>query len=209
MSAAGSFLHFFATYTFCLSTFFLLLWIVDTRLDRHIPRRSSFERLAQRLLLSMLMIGGLWVTKFVPLTSVSVMGSLGGLFALSIVDYQTKTLPNDFLLALVFFGLLGKSLTKDLSFLYSIFTLFAVCLFLKLYLYLRGEKTGIGAGDLKLFLACGIFISLNHIPFFLFFTGCLGSIFGLWWKKSKKDNLFPFGLIIASVLCLWVLWNAS
>jgi len=82
------------------------------------------------------------------------------------------------------------------------------------YRYLR-KKEGLGFGDVKFFAVAGVWLGLNPIVPFLFFSGLLGVITGLIWKILKKGPIFPFGpsLALALYLCIVfpeianMLWN--
>lgn len=64
------------------------------------------------------------------------------------------------------------------------------------------KKDGIGVDDLKFFAVTGFIIGIEKFAIFMFLSGIIGIIFGVIWKKVKKDDTFPFApaLIISLVI---------
>ena len=65
------------------------------------------------------------------------------------------------------------------------------------------KRESIGFGDVKFITIAGLILGIELLPLFLFLSGMLGIIFGLIWKKFKKNEYFPFGpALIVSYLFL-------
>lgn len=66
------------------------------------------------------------------------------------------------------------------------------------------KKDGIGFGDIKFFAVAGFLLGYSEFAVFMLFSGALGIIFGLIWKKITKAEIFPFApsLIASLAICL-------
>ncbi len=64
--------------------------------------------------------------------------------------------------------------------------------------YYTTKQEAIGIDDIKLFFIVGFLIGLAKFLAFIFFAGIFGVVFGVFWKKIKKVDFFPF----APALCL-------
>lgn len=66
------------------------------------------------------------------------------------------------------------------------------------------KKDAIGGGDIKFITIAGLVLGVSSLPFFFLFSGIFGVIFGLLWKKIKKNEYFPFGpaLVVSFLLLL-------
>jgi len=71
------------------------------------------------------------------------------------------------------------------------------------YRWLR-KKEGLGFGDVKFLAVAGLWLGLDTMPPFLFYSGALGIALGLFWRAIGRGPRFPFGpaLAIAMLLCL-------
>ncbi len=71
------------------------------------------------------------------------------------------------------------------------------------------KKDGIGIDDIKFFAIAGFIIGFEKFAIFMLLSGIIGIIFGLIWKKMKKDDAFPFApaLIISLIICLAISSN--
>ena len=68
------------------------------------------------------------------------------------------------------------------------------------------KKDAIGGGDIKFITIAGLVLGVSSLPFFFLFSGIFGVIFGLLWKKIKKNEYFPFGpALVVSFLSLLIL----
>lgn len=110
-------------------------------------------------------------------------------FFLAILALLTIFLQPNFDKSLLFFHL--KSAIVFLAFIVALMAFF----------YVFSKEQGIGVDDLKFFCVAGLLLGLNHFLLFLMMSGFFGIIFGLIWRKLKKDDTFPF----APSLCLAML----
>ncbi len=55
------------------------------------------------------------------------------------------------------------------------------------------KQDAIGGGDIKFITIVGLILGIDFLPMFLFMSGVIGVIFGLIWKKTTKNEYFPFG----------------
>lgn len=70
------------------------------------------------------------------------------------------------------------------------------------------KKEAVGGGDIKFITIAGLVLGFESLTLFLFFSGLIGVIFGLTWKKITKNEYFPFGpALIISYLILFYLNN--
>lgn len=126
-------------------------------------------------------------------------------FTMFVADLETYTLPD-----LLQISLLILTLTFVYNNYYDIFysVLSAFIYFITIYLaaFIVGkwkQKDALGGGDIKFITIVGLILGLQNITIFLFLAGLFGVIFGLIWKKYKKNEYFPFGpALIASFLLL-------
>jgi len=73
------------------------------------------------------------------------------------------------------------------------------------YRWLR-KKEGLGYGDVKFLAVSGLWLGVMPIVPFLFFSGLIGTIFGLLWRAIGKGPIFPFGPALAVSLFLCVVY---
>lgn len=66
------------------------------------------------------------------------------------------------------------------------------------------KKQGIGVDDLKFFAVAGLMIGIDQMMIFMILSGILGTVFGLFWIRLKKDSTFPFApaLVAAFLICV-------
>lgn len=83
----------------------------------------------------------------------------------------------------------------------------ALALFLHYgYSALRG-RVMLGFGDVKFFTIAGLWLGLWPLVPFLFFSGILGVILGLVWRRLGRGEVFPFGPALALSLYVCVLYQ--
>jgi leader peptidase (prepilin peptidase)/N-methyltransferase len=75
------------------------------------------------------------------------------------------------------------------------------------WIYFKIRKVeGMGLGDAKLFLAIGAWLGINSLPFVLFVSSLLGSIYGIAYilinKKNKKTEI-AYGCFIVLAVVLY------
>ena len=71
------------------------------------------------------------------------------------------------------------------------------------YIHLR-KKDGLGFGDVKFLAVAGLWLGVQPIVPFLFFSGLFGIATGFLWQALKKGPIFPFGpaLAVALFMCI-------
>lgn len=67
------------------------------------------------------------------------------------------------------------------------------------------KKEALGMGDVKFFMAAGIWLGVETLPWFLLLSGVLGVVFGVVYRLVTKQQRFPFGpaLIAALVVAFY------
>ena len=84
---------------------------------------------------------------------------------------------------------------NDFNIIYSIFSSF-VYFFMIFIVKIITEKITkhnvIGSSDIKIISIFGLLLGIEYLPYFLFLSGIVGLFFGLFWKKFKKVEYFPF-----------------
>jgi leader peptidase (prepilin peptidase)/N-methyltransferase len=71
------------------------------------------------------------------------------------------------------------------------------------------KKDGLGFGDVKFLTVAGLWLGLNAIPPFLFYSGAIGVVFGLSWRAAGRGPRFPFGPALAAALFLCLVYPQS
>ncbi len=112
----------------------------------------------------------------------------------SIIDLETYSVPNIFLLVLMIFGIFYCVLSNKTG-LVSIAS--GVIIFL---LMLGGGKLmsvilkrdSIGFGDVVLIPVLALFLNVKFIPYFVMLAGILGIMFGKAWHRLTGSEQFPF-----------------
>ncbi len=75
------------------------------------------------------------------------------------------------------------------------------------FLYLR-EKDGLGLGDVKFLAVAGVWLGVEPLVPFLFFSGVIGVITAMLWRVLGLGERFPFGPALALAMMLCLLWPA-
>jgi prepilin signal peptidase PulO-like enzyme (type II secretory pathway) len=68
------------------------------------------------------------------------------------------------------------------------------------------KKEAIGMGDIKFMGVCGLLLGIHMVGIYLFMSGLVGTIFGLFWTKIKKVEIFPFGPALAASLFICMMF---
>jgi prepilin signal peptidase PulO-like enzyme (type II secretory pathway) len=77
------------------------------------------------------------------------------------------------------------------------------------YFLLRGRH-GLGLGDVKFLGIAGLWLaSLHSFAVFLFYSGAVGVVMGIFWKIILRQERFPFGPALALSLFLLTLYPES
>jgi prepilin signal peptidase PulO-like enzyme (type II secretory pathway) len=126
-----------------------------------------------------------------------------------VADLETYTLPDLLQIALLILSL-TFIFNNDYDFCYAILSGFAYFLAFYLTAFLVSKwkkKEALGGGDIKFVSIIGLILGINNIVIFLFLAGLFGIIFGLIWKKTKKNEYFPFApaLIVSFLLLVFFL----
>lgn len=121
-------------------------------------------------------------------------GFFGLLTVISLVDWDTMTIPNGFVIAMFVLAICSLLLGEQLPWFDRVIGFFVISLpMLLLTLIIPGA---FGGGDIKLMAVAGIFLGWK-LCLFSFFVGVIfGGIYGTYLmktrKKGRKDHL-PFG----------------
>lgn len=118
-----------------------------------------------------------------------------------ITDLENYIFPDSMQLSLLVFTLVFIFYNKIdlLQAMLSGFVYF-LTFFLSGYLVKLWKKTdAIGWGDIKFVAIVGMLLGTKDLPIFLFTSGVIGVIFGIFWTSITKNKYFPFGpaLIVA------------
>ncbi len=136
----------------------------------------------------------------------------GILIILSIIDWKTQCLPDQWTLSLLWLGLLVNIQTLFVPLEQAVLGAVVGYLFLwmiaQLFYFLTG-KVGIGGGDLKLFSAIGAWFGWQELPWIMAAASLTGLIFFIGMMKIRdhhKDDPIAFGpfLAIFGWVALWL-----
>jgi leader peptidase (prepilin peptidase)/N-methyltransferase len=68
------------------------------------------------------------------------------------------------------------------------------------------RKPALGMGDVKFFAAAGLWLGASNFGTFCILSGLFGVVFGLFWRKIRGEDAFPFGpALIVSFFVLLLL----
>ncbi len=138
-------------------------------------------------------------------TSLIIMLTAPFITSLMIIDWQYKILPNQLVSIIFIFGIIFHIASyydygfDIISFEYIIEYLggaiiygFSIWLIGVITTFLL-KKESLGFGDVKFFIAAGMWLGLSYLPYFLLISGLIGIIIGTFWQKFKNEATFPFG----------------
>lgn len=153
-----------------------------------------------------------WQLGFTPL-------ALAGLFftwaliCLTMIDADTKMLPDQITLPLLWLGLIvniqGANVDLQSAVLGAIFgylSLWSVYWAFKL----ATGKEGMGYGDFKLLAALGAWMGWQALPIIILLSSLVGAVLGiliLVMSKQGKDTALPFGPYLAAAGWITFLWG--
>lgn len=177
----------------------ILSWALGKGRCRHCKASISCRYPSIELAAACLAALPVWLFGLTPLAGwLAAFGLL--LLLLSIIDLEHGILPNNLNILLCALGLgyawqqqhelldiglnLGIGLALGLGLKYG-------------YMAIR-KRDGLGLGDVKFLAAAGPWLGLESWAPFLFLSGLLGVILGLFWQKKFGPGTFPFG----PALCL-------
>ena len=126
-------------------------------------------------------------------------------FTMLVSDLETYTLPDSLQISLFVLSL-SFICNNNYNIYHSILSAFLYFLVIYLTALIVSKwkhKDALGGGDIKFITIAGLVLGVYNITIFLFLAGLFGVIFGLIWKKFKKNEYFPFGpALIISFLFL-------
>jgi len=132
----------------------------------------------------------------------------GGLLALSLIDWDTRLLPDQLTLPLLWLGLIAN-LDQTFTTLESA-VVGAVAGYVSLWLvfhlfHLVTGKYGLGYGDFKLYAAFGAWLGWELLPQILLFASLSGTLLGtvlILLRHQSRQTPMPFGPHLAAAGCL-------
>jgi len=119
-----------------------------------------------------------------------------------IIDLEKYYIPNSlqillFIIILIYnLKFYESKILADLLVSSIIYGLFAVAIWG--FFLITAKIQALGVDDIKFFFIAGFLLGLKKFLIFLFLSGSIGILFGLFWTKIKKDDTFPF----APAMCL-------
>lgn len=124
-----------------------------------------------------------------------------------ISDLETYIIPDSTQIFLLIFSLIFI-FYNEFNILYSVFSAiiyFGLIFISGLFVEKLKKKDSIGGGDIKFITISGLILGISLLPIFFLLSGAFGLIFGLLWKKIKKNEYFPFGpaLIVAFLILIF------
>lgn len=179
--------------------------------------RNTIKKFKAFWIDALLLVGSLCILLvFKKYTLVFVLILFWGLFILSLTDVFYRSLPNVINLFLLSLGLVlstkNQFVTYTQAFGGSFVGYGALWAFSASYQKLTG-KLAMGNGDLKLASALGAWIGMGNIPYLLFWSSFLGTLFYavmLFFRKCTRMYKIPFGLFLSiSGMGIFILQFAS
>ena len=141
------------------------------------------------------------------------------LLALFVIDLQHKILPNVLVLLLAVLGVIrlvtifiaDMDIGKLMAFESGLGALvFGLVAWLMAFLMEKAlKKPAMGMGDVKFFAVAGLWLGISDLAAFCIFSGILGVILGLIWRKIHKDEAFPFGPALIAAFFTLLLIDSS
>lgn len=135
------------------------------------------------------------------------------LLAGSIIDLNTKLLPDNITLPLLWLGLIVSlfpwSVTPEQAIVGAAMGYLSLWSVYQLFKLLTG-KEGMGFGDFKLLAALGAWCGWEQLPTIILLSSMAGAIIGIAWLKlgdKHKDTAMPFGPYLAIAGWLAYLWG--
>jgi leader peptidase (prepilin peptidase)/N-methyltransferase len=148
------------------------------------------------------------------LQTVAALGFAWTLLALTLIDLDTKLLPDSLTLPLLWAGLLvnvpGSFTTLQSSVLGAAAGYLALWCVYKLFKLVTG-KEGMGYGDFKLLGAIGAWVGWQLLPVVILLSAVVGSIVGIAliaFGGRSSQTAIPFGPYLAAAGFIALLWGA-
>ena len=134
------------------------------------------------------------------------------LIALSQIDFETKLLPDDITLPLLWLGLIVNSFEAFTDLKSAVIG--AVLGYLALWSVYQGfriitGKEGMGFGDFKLLALLGAWLGWQALPFIILISSILGTLVGVTLILMGRDrnDAIPFGPYLAAAGWISLLWG--
>lgn len=124
------------------------------------------------------------------------------IITLTVIDFEHYIIPDEINLFIFILGLVYQ-IQNDPSIeqiLFNPLIYLSLALILRWIVYLWKKREGLGMGDVKFFVAAGIWLDIERLPVFLMFSGVAGIIIAVIWKISGKGKIFPFGPALSASL---------
>jgi len=121
---------------------------------------------------------------------------------LSLIDFQHYIIPDEVNLFILLLGLTYQ-IYSDADWQQMVLMplmYISIALMLRWGMFAWKKKEALGLGDVKLFLACGMWLTAESLPIFLLFSGLSGIIIAVIWRIFSKGKIFPFGPALSASL---------
>ena len=194
-------------------------WLLQRGKCRYCAK--SISRTYPAIELSVLLMGLMYfyMHGFTPVSqTMAAYAAFSILIALAVFDFRHKILPNNLVATLGVVGLFYRFWPShfDVVFSAQIFEYGGGALVYALVVFLIGlfmhkilGRQALGMGDVKFFAVAGLWLGLSKFALFCIFSGVFGVFLGLFWKKFKKEDRFPFGpALILSFFVLLLLGSS-
>ena len=135
------------------------------------------------------------------------------LIAMTLIDYDTKTLPDDLTFPLLWIGLLLNLNSTFVPLRDAVIGAAAgyLALWAVYWLFkLVTGKEGMGYGDFKLLAALGAWLGWQMLPTIIILSSVVGALFGIGlilFAKRARDNPIPFGPYLAAAGMIALLYG--
>lgn len=142
------------------------------------------------------------------------------LMALLIVDLERMILPNQLVFIVAVLGILklliGAFIVQNITFFDFFMNYLLAAPLYGVLAWLLGwamtallKKDALGFGDVKFFMAAGLWLGAGQLGYFCILSGVIGFAFAVIWKYLKGQDVFPFGpALIVSLFVLLLLKGA-
>lgn len=177
-----------------LDLFPVLSYIINLGKCRHCGVYYGFKYFYIELLMgaSFCLIG--WYFNF-SVESIFLCLLAFAVIVLTIIDFEHYIIPDEVNLFILLLGLVHQ-IYFDAELTQIIFMpllYLGLALLLRWIMFAWKKREGLGLGDVKFFLAAGMWLDIEKLPVFLMLSGVAGIFIALIWKVLGKGNLFPFG----------------
>ncbi len=128
------------------------------------------------------------------------------IITLIVTDLEHYIIPDELQITMLIAGI-GFAISAEVPYeepIYGFAAGLSIGLLLKYgFLYLR-NKDGLGMGDVKLLAVVGVWLGVEPLVPYLFYSGVIGVVSALLWRMLGRGEVFPFGpaLAIALLICL-------